>query len=269
MVSDSAAKDHVTSSLNHLSFPKPYNGQDHLIVGNGQNLPITHVGNSTIPSSSSALHLKNVFRVPSIASNLASVHKNCHDNNYWCYFDENMLFIQALAIGNVLYQGKSEGGVYSIYPHKASKLSLAPKLCNSVALASIFNKTLWHMRLGHPNDQVLHILFPKFKSISNKCKISDYSYTNCLYGKMLPFQKSHFTASSPFELVHSNLWGPAPITSVNGFNYYVLFVDHFTRFTWIYLLQSKSEVFDKFVGMATGRVRVGFFHTRTQPAGLP
>ena len=86
---------------------------------------------------------------------------------------------------------------------------------------------------------------------------------------MLPFQKSHFTASSPFELVHSNLWGPAPITSVNGFNYYVLFVDHFTRFTWIYLLQSKSEVFDKFVGMATGRVWAGFFHTRTQPAGLP
>lgn len=39
----------------------------------------------------------------------------------------------------------------------------------------------------------------------------------------------------------------APITSVNGFKYYVLFIDHFTRFTWIYLLQSKSEVLDKFV----------------------
>ena len=34
---------------------------------------------------------------------------------------------------------------------------------------------------------------------------------------------------------------------MNGFKYYVLFIDHFTRFTWIYLLQSKSEVFDKFV----------------------
>lgn len=39
----------------------------------------------------------------------------------------------------------------------------------------------------------------------------------------------------------------APITSVNGFKYYVLFIDRFTRFTWIYLLQSKSEVLDKFV----------------------
>ena len=55
--------DHVTSSLNNLSFPKPYNDQDHLTVGNGQNLPITHIGNSFIPSSYSALHLNNVLRV--------------------------------------------------------------------------------------------------------------------------------------------------------------------------------------------------------------
>ena len=34
---------------------------------------------------------------------------------------------------------------------------------------------------------------------------------------------------------------------MNGFKYYVLFIDHFTRFTWLYLFQSKSEVFDKFV----------------------
>ena len=53
-----AATDHVTSSLNHRSFPKPYYGQGHLTVGNGQNLSITYVGNTTIPSSYSALHLK-------------------------------------------------------------------------------------------------------------------------------------------------------------------------------------------------------------------
>ena len=63
----------------------------------------------------------------------------------------------------------------------------------------------------------------------------------------LPFPKSFFIASSPFELIHYDLWGPAPIPSVNGFKYYVLFIDHFTRFTWVFLLNSKSEVFNKFV----------------------
>ena len=41
--------------------------------------------------------------------------------------------------------------------------------------------------------------------------------------------------------------GPVPIDSVNGFKYYVAFVDHFTRFTWLYLLANKSEVHAKFV----------------------
>lgn len=54
---DSVTIDHVTASFNNLDFPKPYNGVDHLTVGNGQNLPITHVSNVTIPSYSSSLTL--------------------------------------------------------------------------------------------------------------------------------------------------------------------------------------------------------------------
>ena len=111
------------------------------------------------------------------------------------------------------------------------------------------NKTLWHMRLGHPHDQVLRYVCPNDRSIINKCTNLVQTCTHCLYGKMhnLPFPKSQFVASSPFELVHSDVWGPAPITSINGFRYYVIFVDHFTRFTWLYLLKSKFEVFSKFI----------------------
>ena len=100
---DSAATDQVTSSLNQLSIPKPYTGSNHFTVGNGQNLPITHTSNTLIPSSYSTFHLKNVLIVPSISFNLASVNKICHDNQYWCYFDENVLLIQVLATGKVLY----------------------------------------------------------------------------------------------------------------------------------------------------------------------
>ena len=135
-LADSAATDHVTSSLIALSFPKPYIGQDHLIVGNGQNLPITHIGKVQFPTKNSSLHLNNVLRVPSIASNLASVHKLCHDNNCWCYFDENLLSVQALATGKVLYQGRSEQGVYPICPSKATTLSLPSRVCNHVASTS-------------------------------------------------------------------------------------------------------------------------------------
>lgn len=87
----------------------------------------------------------------------------------------------------------------------------------------------------------------------NKCTNDAHSCTHCLHGKMhnLPFQKSQFTASSPFELVHSDVWGPAPIDAINDFKYYMLFIDHFTRFTWLYFLKAKFEVFSKFVQFKT------------------
>ena len=44
----------------------------------------------------------------------------------------------------------------------------------------------------------------------------------------------------------SDVWGPAQ-TSVSGHNYYVSFVDAYSRFTWLYLLKRKSDVFDIFI----------------------
>jgi len=138
--------------------------------------------------------------------------------------------------------------VYPIYPHKASKLLLSPKLCNS-AFTTTPSWLLWHSRLGHPNHQVLSLLFSNKTLSFNKCMNLVNTCTHCLHGKMhkLPFPDSKFVAHSPFEFVHTDLWDPAPQNSVNGYKYYVLFVNHFTHFTWLYLLKNKSEVFSKFL----------------------
>jgi Integrase core domain len=50
-----------------------------------------------------------------------------------------------------------------------------------------------------------------------------------------------------FELVYSNVWGPAPIISYNDYRYYVIFIDDFSKITWLYLMKNKSEVFSHFV----------------------
>ena len=58
-------------------------------------------------------------------------------------------------------------------------------------------------------------------------------------GKMtkLPFAHSNSCTTYPIELVHSDVWDPTPITSINGHRYYVIFVDDFTRFTWFFPLK--------------------------------
>ena len=58
--------------------------------------------------------------------------------------------------------------------------------------------------------------------------------------------KTPLGSSSILELVHSDVWGPSPLTSLLGFNYYIIFVDDYSRFTWLFLLKHKTEVLSIF-----------------------
>jgi len=52
--------------------------------------------------------------------------------------------------------------------------------------------------------------------------------------------------SAPFELVFSDVWGPAPKLSLDGFHYFVNFTDAHTKFIFFYPLVIKSDVFNVF-----------------------
>ena len=106
---------------------------------------------------------------------------------------------------------------------------------------------MWHNRLGHPSFDVVQQVLS-----SNKLSCSSYSREttvcdSCQMAKshQLPYQRSLSKSMSPLELVHSDVWGHA-IDSFGNYKYYVSFIDDYSKFTWIYLLKHKSEVFDKF-----------------------
>ena len=50
----------------------------------------------------------------------------------------------------------------------------------------------------------------------------------------------------PLELVYSDIWGPAPVQSKSGCRYYICFVDAYTRYTSIYLLENRSQALHAF-----------------------
>ncbi|GKE04329.1 ribonuclease H-like domain-containing protein [Tanacetum coccineum] len=70
----------------------------------------------------------------------------------------------------------------------------------------------------------------------------------CQLGKhvRLPFVSSNTVVTSCFEIIHSDVW-TSPIPSLPGFKYYVLFLDHYSQFVWVYPLLNKSDVWSKFV----------------------
>jgi hypothetical protein len=60
--------------------------------------------------------------------------------------------------------------------------------------------------------------------------------------KKSKFSLSSSRASKCYELFHFDIWGPISTLSVHGHKYFVTAVDDHSRFTWVILCKSKSEV---------------------------
>lgn len=58
----------------------------------------------------------------------------------------------------------------------------------------------------------------------------------------LPFPVSSSYSKSVFELLHCDIWGPYRVPTYNKKRYFVTLVDDHSRFTWLFLIQFKSEV---------------------------
>jgi histone deacetylase 1/2 len=110
----------------------------------------------------------------------------------------------------------------------------------------------WHCRLGHPASPVVqHVLHCHALPIESSNK-DIFVCDACQQGKshQLPFPLSSHVTKTPLKLVYSDVWGHAQ-TSVSGHNYYVSFIDAYSRFTWLYLLKCKSDVFNVFLQFQT------------------
>ena len=79
--------------------------------------------------------------------------------------------------------------------------------------------------------------------------LKSFECESCQLGKQAraSFPRSvNNRAASPFKLVHSDVWGPCRVLSHNGFQYFVTFIDDYSRCTWLYLMKNRSEVFPIF-----------------------
>ena len=106
---------------------------------------------------------------------------------------------------------------------------------------------LWHLRLGHINLKHISRLVQNGPLGSLKLEAL-LVCESCLEGKMTrrPFTAKGYTAKEQLELVHSNLCGPITIQDRGGFEYFITFIDDYSRYGYIYFMRRKSEAFEKF-----------------------
>lgn len=120
---------------------------------------------------------------------------------------------------------------------------------SNAVVVELDNTSLWHSRLGHMSIRGLQCL-----SKSGLLKIDvikeKESCEHCILGKFhkLSFKKGKHNSEEPLAYVHSHLWGSPNVTpSLSKCQYYISFVDDFSRKVWVYFLKTKDEAFAKFV----------------------
>ncbi|PKU80502.1 Retrovirus-related Pol polyprotein from transposon TNT 1-94 [Dendrobium catenatum] len=241
---DSGASSHMTNSTENLAQYQPYNGNDVVSVGDGRSIPIAHTGKGILPTPDSKLLLSRILHIPSISHNLLSISNLVKDNPISITFDANGFVFKDRTNNQVLLTGPCNNGLYKIHTKTRQTSTFALS-------ATSISSAVWHGRLGHPNQRVLKSIAssnPKLHIHNNTSKC-----VSCLTckGHKLPFDISRTVTHAPLELVHSDVWGPSPVPSHQGFRYYLILVDDYSRFVWLFPLMLKSDVFNTFKQFVT------------------
>ena len=104
---------------------------------------------------------------------------------------------------------------------------------------------LWHRRMAHLHHGALPIL----KQITTGVpEFNTEHYDVCRGCTMGKYRKADFPArdistSGILDLVHTYVSGRMSHVSSRGYEYYVVFIDDFSRKTYIFFLKAKREVF--------------------------
>ncbi|KAL5816849.1 hypothetical protein ACOSQ3_025227 [Xanthoceras sorbifolium] len=188
------------------------------------------------------LSLSNVYHIPKLTMNIVLVSQLC-DYGYSMSFTSTSCHVQDLQSKKLIGIGRRNGGLYVLDELKLPLFATPSVNLSSFRLCpSSSSFYLWHSRFGHVSASRLRFL-ASTETLGNlqTHDISDCS--GCKFAKFsaLPFNRSNSCSLAPFDSIHSDVWGPSPITTKGGSRYYVLFIDDYTHFYWVYLMKHNSD----------------------------
>ena len=103
------------------------------------------------------------------------------------------------------------------------------------------------MRLGHIGERGMLELHKRnlLKGVKT-CKLDFCKY--CVYGKQhrFSFKTGSPTSKGVLDYIYSDVWDPVSVSSHSGAQYFVSFIDDYSRKVWIYFMKYKSDVFGIF-----------------------
>lgn len=232
---DSGASSHLTAMESWIMNKRSIQEKE-IIVANSNKLKVSCIGDVKIVTKTDACEfdvpVKDVLCVPELTTNLLSVSQLIKNNNQ-VSFSENGCSVYNKD-GQLVAQAVLTNGVYKL---------MMPE--NVLAACGAVSSELWHRRLGHVNSQYLNQMTSAVEGIklSEKSDTSKSSCPVCCQGKQsrLPFTNVGTRSTEKLALVHTDICGPMEVMSMGGSKYFLLFVDDYTRYIFVYFLQNKNQ----------------------------
>ena len=214
---DSGASDHISGNKDLFSSLTTTPTLPTITLANGSQTVAKGIGLvhplPSLPRTSVVYTLECPF-------NLISISKITRTLNCSIIFSDKFVTLQDRSMGKTIGIEHESQGLY----HLTSKSS--PAVCVSTDALLLI-----HSRLGHPSLSKFQKTVTRFSTLSSlACESRQLGkHTRVSFPKRLNNQ-----AKSPFELVHTDVWGPCRIASTLGFKYFVTFIDDYSRCTWLF-----------------------------------
>ena len=248
---DSGASDHMTGDATIFDTYSSCPNNLTVRIADGSLSKVAGTGSVVL---SRDLTLNSVLLVPNLDCNLLSISKLTKEKRCITNFSSTHCEFQDLDSGKTIGNAEECSGLYILKerhdPQEQPQMTVGS---NSFSVSCQNNDSairLWHYRLGHPNVMYLKHLFPSLFNKNPKsfeCEICQLSKQVRSHFPIQPYKES-----SPFSMIHSDIWGPSRIKNVTGTRWFVSFIDDHTRLTWVFLMKEKSEtsqIFKNFKNM--------------------
>ena len=226
---DSSCCNHMSSSSNVIPSHTP-SSLPTIYTANGSSMHVSHQGTISTPN----LSVSNVYHIPQLTHNLLSIGQ-LTELGFSLTFSSNGVVVQDPQTGQIIGTARKVGRLFELISlHLPSSHLFAPTVSGT---SPSYSLALWHSRLGHASISRVKELASM--GLLGSVSIKNFDCMPCQLGKQtaLPFNNSVSHALSSFDLIHSDVWGPSPIATQGGSRYFVIFVDDFSRYTWIYLFK--------------------------------
>ncbi|KAL7306915.1 hypothetical protein TKK_0001074 [Trichogramma kaykai] len=239
-ISDSGATNHMSANRQHFATYAPFPIPQRVETANMNIILAYGCGNVDVQvlvdNKWLNAQLTDVWYVPEVGHQLFSVRQATKYGNKVIYDSDG---VEIQCDNKVVATGRLEGTVYIMNMRVCTRN--APVTVNVATTEDQLQG--WHERLGHQDKRHVRKILSQ-QGILTKYKDATSFCDGCVLGKShrKPFHTRQDRPQKVGELINSDVNGPMSTTSIEGYRYYVVFKDDYSRYTRIFFMREKSEV---------------------------